>query len=88
VLAEHPAVAGAVVCGVPDVDWGERVVALVATRDGVAAPGEDELRVFLRERVATYKIPKLFVFLPASELPIGPSGKPLRRAARARFVGK
>jgi acyl-CoA synthetase (AMP-forming)/AMP-acid ligase II len=88
VLAEHPLVAGAVVCGVPDVDWGERVVALIATRDGAAAPGEDELRAFLRDRIASYKIPKVFVFLPASELPIGPSGKPLRRAARAHFVSK
>jgi acyl-CoA synthetase (AMP-forming)/AMP-acid ligase II len=84
-LAEHPAVAGAVVCGVADADWGERVVALVATREGAAAPGEDELRAFLRERIASYKIPKQFRFVAASELPIGPSGKPLRRAARAHF---
>jgi acyl-CoA synthetase (AMP-forming)/AMP-acid ligase II len=85
-LAEHPAVAGAVVCGVADVDWGERVVALVATREGAAAPSEDELRAFLKERIASYKVPKSFSFVAASELPIGPSGKPLRRAARARFA--
>jgi long-chain acyl-CoA synthetase len=84
-LAEHPAVAGAVVCGVADVDWGERVVALVATHDGAPPPAEDDLRAFLRERIASYKIPKQFRFVAASELPIGPSGKPLRRAARAHF---
>ncbi len=82
-LAEHPAVAGVVVCGVADVDWGERVVALIATREGAAAPGEDDLRAFLKERIASYKIPKSFLFVPLAELPIGPTGKPLRRAARA-----
>jgi long-chain acyl-CoA synthetase len=84
-FAEHPGVVGAVVCGVPDADWGERVVALVAVRDPATPPSDDELRAFLRERLAAYKLPKEIRIVDASELPIGPSGKPLRRAARAFF---
>jgi long-chain acyl-CoA synthetase len=85
-LAEHPDVIGAVVCGVPDPDWGERVVALVAARSGEALP-EDTLRSFLKDRLAAYKIPKSFKFVTADQLPIGPSGKPLRRVARGQFTG-
>jgi acyl-CoA synthetase (AMP-forming)/AMP-acid ligase II len=82
-LAEHPDVAGAVVCGVPDPDWGERVVALVARTDEALSP--EALRDFLRDRLASYKIPKDFRFCALADLPIGGSGKPLRRAARAFF---
>lgn len=79
-LMEHPAVQGAVVFGRPHPDWGEEVCALVA-----AAVPEAELRAFLRERIAGYKIPKTMRFVAVEDLPIGPSGKPLRRAARKSF---
>ncbi len=79
-LKEHPGVAGAVVVGVPHPEWGEEVCAVVA-----AAVPEAELRAFLRERIAPYKIPKRFRFVPAADLPTGPSGKPIRRAARPFF---
>jgi long-chain acyl-CoA synthetase len=80
-LAEHPAVHGAVVYGRPHPDWGEEVAALVAAAGPLDAEG---LRGFLRERIAGYKIPKRFRFVAADELPIGPSGKALRRVARAQ----
>jgi acyl-CoA synthetase (AMP-forming)/AMP-acid ligase II len=79
-IAEHPGVAGAVVTGVPHADWGEEVVAVVA-----GSVDEVALRAFLRERLAAYKIPKRMVFVTPEELPVGASGKPLRRAARALF---
>jgi acyl-CoA synthetase (AMP-forming)/AMP-acid ligase II len=79
-IAEHPSVAGAVVCSLPDAEWGEIVVALVA-----GDVTEEALRAFLRERVAAYKIPKRMLFVAPGDLPVGASGKPLRRAARARF---
>jgi long-chain acyl-CoA synthetase len=93
-LADHPQVRGAVVCGVPDPDWGEVVAALVAIGEGYpgasagAGTDEEELRAFLRERIAGYKIPKRIVFVAPEDLPLGPSGKPLRRAARARLLGR
>jgi long-chain acyl-CoA synthetase len=84
-LAEHAAVAGAVVFGVPDDDWGQIVAAVVAPRPGEHLDGA-WLRAQLRHQLAGYKLPRAFAFCDLAELPIGSSGKTLRRAARARFA--
>ena len=76
VLYEHPAVREAAVVGMPDEALGEEVGAAVALRDGLAAT-EDELREFVRERVAAYKYPRRVWFV--AELPKGPTGKILKR---------
>mgnify|MGYP000035219663 CR=1 FL=1 len=56
-LVDHPVVAEAVVFGVDDEHWGQKVVAVV-----VPLPGESlslpELRSFLDEKMARYKLPK------------------------------
>jgi long-chain acyl-CoA synthetase len=82
-LGEHPGVDGAVVFGLDDPDWGQIVVAMV-----VGAATDAELRAHLRERIAAFKIPKRFVRIDAADLPIGSSGKPLRRRARDMIVAK
>ncbi|GAB5602532.1 long-chain fatty acid--CoA ligase [Thermus sp. FJN-A] len=69
-LYDHPAVKEAAVVGVPDPRWGEVGVAFVALRKPVAA---EDLRAFLRERLAGYKVPKHLVFL--AELPKTGPGK-------------
>ncbi|MBE7452361.1 MAG: hypothetical protein HS111_26805 [Kofleriaceae bacterium] len=51
VLAEHPAVAGAVVFGTADADWGQVVTALVAAR-GPTPPTVAELTAFARRQLA------------------------------------
>ena len=38
--------------------------------------------IFCREKLAAYKIPKEIVFLPLEEMPVGASGKPIRRRGR------
>jgi acyl-CoA synthetase (AMP-forming)/AMP-acid ligase II len=76
-LEAHERVTGAVAFGEPDPEWGQIVTAMVAGDATVT-----ELRAFLRERVAAFKIPKRFIFVGEDELPIGASGKPLRRRAR------
>ncbi|GEL22461.1 long-chain-fatty-acid--CoA ligase [Pseudonocardia sulfidoxydans NBRC 16205] len=75
-LYEHPAVAEAAVVGIPHPEWGEEIGAAVALRAGEKADPE-ELRDFVKERVAAYKYPRQ-VWL-VEELPKGPTGKILRR---------
>jgi long-chain acyl-CoA synthetase len=87
VLLEHEHVAAAVVCGVPDADWGERVVALVAAREGTDLDGA-ALRAWLHQRVAGFKVPKEIRVVAFADLPLGSSGKPLRRAARDLFTAE
>jgi long-chain acyl-CoA synthetase len=76
VLYEHPAVREAAVVGVPDDEWGEEIGAAVALRLDAEAT-EDELRDFVRERVAAYKYPRRVWFV--DDLPKGPTGKILKR---------
>jgi o-succinylbenzoate---CoA ligase len=76
VLAEHPAVAEAVVYGRPDAEWGEVIVATVVLKPGTGA-AEDDLREHCAARLAPYKVPKSVAF--AADLPRTPSGKLIRR---------
>ncbi len=83
VLLQHPAIAEAAVVGIADERWGETGKAYLCLRAGAAAPTEDELRDFCRQRLAAYKVPRAFEF--AAELPRNALGKiqkqELRRAA-------
>ena len=81
VLVSHPAVEEAAVVGVPDDEWGQRVAAFVALRPGATAT-EDELGEFCRQRLASFKKPEVFRFVP--ELPKNPMGKILRRELRVQ----
>jgi fatty-acyl-CoA synthase len=83
VLFGHPAVAEAVVIGVPDETWGEVVAAYVRPAPGRPEPSAEELRAYCRERFAPYKTPQHWVFVDA--FPLTPSGKIQKYRLRESF---
>jgi bile acid-coenzyme A ligase len=64
-LIDHPRVADVVVIGLPDEQWGHRIHALVEPADASAGVDVDELRTFLKQRIASYKVPKTFEVVEA-----------------------
>jgi malonyl-CoA/methylmalonyl-CoA synthetase len=73
-IREHPGVGEVAVVGVPDPEWGDRVVACVIARPGrEAACEEAPLRAFLKERIAPYKVPRQVVVM--RDLPRNAMGK-------------
>ncbi len=82
VLKGHPGVASAAVIGVPDPRWGEVGLAVVVpSRPGLS---EEELRAYLRERLAAYKVPRRFVFVES--LPLTGAGKIDRRRLKEKYA--
>jgi fatty-acyl-CoA synthase len=71
-LKHHPDVHDAVVVGTPHERFGQQVTAIVQLRAG-AAPGEEALRAAVHEHLASYKVPRAFVFV--AQLERAPSGK-------------
>ncbi len=72
ILMQHPDVAQALVTGVPDLQLGERIHALIVARSGEPPTGE-ALRAWSIGRMEKYKLPDKWHF--AAELPFGRTGK-------------
>jgi long-chain acyl-CoA synthetase len=72
VLMRHPDVSEAVVIGVPDDHWGERVHAVIVPRPGRVADVA-AIRSFCRDHLAGYKVPREIE--PREVLPRLPTGK-------------
>ncbi|MET8743949.1 long-chain fatty acid--CoA ligase [Streptomyces sp. NPDC004728] len=81
VLVRHPAVSEVAVIGVPDEARGEEICAVVVLRAGAEAVTEQELITWSRERLGRHKYPRLVRF--TGSLPLGPTGKVLKRALTA-----
>ncbi|MBK9181261.1 MAG: acyl-CoA synthetase [Acidimicrobiales bacterium] len=80
-LKACPGVFDAVVVGIPDERWGERVVAVVKVRDPEHPPALDEVRAQCEEHLARYKLPRELVVV--DDVVRSPSGKPDYRWAKA-----
>jgi fatty-acyl-CoA synthase len=80
-LSGHAAIAEVAVFGVADDEWGERLAAVIVRRPG-ADLDADEVRVFVRENLASFKVPRDVDFV--DELPRTATGKVLKRELRPR----
>ncbi|MCY1251723.1 Benzoate--CoA ligase [compost metagenome] len=78
---QHPAVLEAAVIGKDDADGLTKTKAFVVLKDGATAT-EDELKAFVKERLAPYKYPRFLEFV--SELPKTATGKIQRFRLRER----
>jgi feruloyl-CoA synthase len=83
VIAGHPAVMEVAVLGKPHPEWGETVVACIVPREG-QAPTPEELKEFLADKLANYKIPKLFQLV--DQLPHTPTGKVMKFQLRNQLA--
>ncbi len=84
VLIEHPSVREAVVYGVDEQRWQQELRAVVVLEDGTRFDLE-ALRGWCSEALPPFKIPKRIE--PIDEIPLGPSGKPLRSELAKRSSG-
>jgi fatty-acyl-CoA synthase len=75
-LSSHESIADAAAIGVDDEKFGQRLKAFVVLRDG-ASLSEDEIKGYVKENLANYKVPREVVFV--DELPRNPTGKVLKR---------
>jgi O-succinylbenzoic acid--CoA ligase len=77
VLRAHPDVADCAVVGMPSMEWGQTVAAVIVTRAPMTA---EALDAHCRARLAGYKVPRAYRFVDA--LPLNAAGK----VDRARAV--
>ena len=78
-----PDVYDAIVVGLPDERFGERVAAVVRMRDGTAPLTLDVLQEHCRGQIAGYKVPRELLLV--GEIPLTAAGKPDTKAAKALF---
>jgi o-succinylbenzoate---CoA ligase len=86
VLRDCPGVGDAVIVGISDPDWGERVTAVIIPADAAAPPALGELRAYVRDRLPRYAAPHAAVFV--RELPMLSSGKPNKQKIKDIVVSQ
>lgn len=81
-LIEHESIVQAQIIGVPDEKYGEELGAFLELKEGSTRPSDDDLRAFVREKLARFKAPRYFWWLGSgqdgkipSEWPKTASGK-------------
>jgi acyl-CoA synthetase (AMP-forming)/AMP-acid ligase II len=82
IIMSHPGVDEAAIIGIPDIEWGERVRALVVKKPGAEVSMQDVVE-HCRPRMAGFKRPEDVIFV--DELPRNPMGKVLKRVLREEY---
>lgn len=83
VLYEHPSIQECAVIGLPDKEWGERVIACIIKKTD-AIFNEKDINVFMKERLSRFKIPKEYRVM--EDFPRSPAGKILKREIREQLL--
>jgi long-chain acyl-CoA synthetase len=83
VLYTRQEVEGCAVIGLPDKEWGERVIAFIVPKPGQKIVPE-ELKTFLKSRLSPFKVPKEYIVV--NELPKSPAGKILKRELKKQYL--
>jgi acyl-CoA synthetase (AMP-forming)/AMP-acid ligase II len=83
-LLTLPGIAEAVVFGVPDAQWGELGVAVLAARDPQAPLAPEQILAHLQPLLAKYKWPRTIQFWPS--LPKSAYGKLVKKDIRAEYL--
>ena len=79
VLYRHPDIQECAVIGLPDKEWGERVVACIITKKGVSL-NKIEIKEHMKSHLSSFKVPKEFMVM--EDFPRSPAGKTLKRDLR------
>ncbi len=83
VLYQHPDIFDGAIIGVPDLDWGEKLVAFVTLREKGKLTDKDIIS-YVGEMLASYKKPREVYF--KDDLPYSPSGKLLKRVIKEEYL--
>jgi fatty-acyl-CoA synthase len=81
----HPAIKDVQVVGVPDIKYGEEVLAFVILREGASATPQ-ELIDFVRAGLSRYKSPRYIEFI--GEMPMNAAGKILKYKLREEGIAR
>ena len=73
-IKSHPDLQDAVVAGIPDERWGQKVAAVLQAKDGHNPPTQEELEVHLSTQIGRYKLPRFITYVDLMQR--SPSGKP------------
>ena len=85
-IYDNPCVADVAVIGIPDLEMGEEVAAVVQLHAGCEVT-EDAIRTAVAAKLAAFKVPK-YVFFHSSPLPRNAAGKVLKRQLREEMVSR
>ena len=83
VLYSHSAIYDVAIIGVPDPDWGEKIVAYVVLKENAMMKEQDVID-YVARKLASYKKPREVIFV--DEIPYSPAGKQLKRVLRDQYT--